>query len=127
MRPPLLTADTVRALATFVQARTQEGVEQLLQHVSADQHDSPGVTKLLRTPRALGRAADLAARELEGELLGDPVDENAVRLLWWTLLNTAHPFRAHPDVPAGAREVLEATAGYRRDTGQGGNELILTP
>ncbi|WP_125533781.1 hypothetical protein [Streptomyces sp. WAC 06725] len=111
MKSPLPTVDTVRALAAFVQARTEEDVEHLLRLVPAYQHDSPGVTKLLRTPRALSRAADLAARELEGELLGDPVDENAARLLWWTLLNTAHPFRAHPDVPAGARETLETIAG----------------
>ncbi|MEU7206163.1 hypothetical protein [Streptomyces sp. NPDC045470] len=111
MTPPLPTADTVRALAVFVQARIEEGVEQLLRRVPAEERDSPGVIELLRIPHALGRAADLAARELEGELLCDPVDESAARLLWWTLLNTAHPFRAHPDVPAGARETLEAIAG----------------
>ncbi|WP_427251105.1 hypothetical protein [Bacillus cereus] len=109
--PPLPTTATVRALATFVQARIEEGVEQLLRRVPTEEHDSPGVTDLLRIPHALSRAAELAARELEGELLCDPVDESAARLLWWTLLNTAHPFRAHPDVPAGARATLDAIAG----------------
>ncbi|WP_206506583.1 hypothetical protein [Streptomyces chrestomyceticus] len=66
------------------------------------------MTELLRIPRALSRAADLTAHELEDQLLGDQADENTVQLLWRTLLNTAEPFRAHPDVPADARQALEA-------------------
>ncbi|WP_055523195.1 hypothetical protein [Streptomyces graminilatus] len=104
-------ADTVRELAAFVQARAAEGEQLLLRRVPAEQHDTPDFTELLRIPRALGLAAEIAAYELEGELLADRPDADAVRLLWRTLLNTAQPFHAHPDVPAGAREALAAVDG----------------
>ncbi|TVL88499.1 hypothetical protein [Streptomyces sp. SAJ15] len=97
---------TVRELAAFVQARTAEGEQHLLRRIPAEQLDTPDAVELLRIPRALGHAAEVAAFELEDELHGQPVDTNAARLLWRTLLNTAQPFRDHPDVPAGAREAL---------------------
>lgn len=107
---PAPAAGTVRELAAFVQARVAEGEQLLLRRVPAEQHDTPDFTELLRIPRTLGQAAEIAAYELEGELLADRPDDEVVRLLWRTLLNTAQPFQAHPDVPAGARETLAAVA-----------------
>lgn len=104
-------AGTVRELAAFVQARAAEGEQLLLRRVPAEQHNASDFTELLRIPRALGQAAEVAAYELEGELLADRPDDEVVRLLWRTLLNTAQPFHAHPDVPAGAREALATVDG----------------
>ncbi|MFE2684503.1 hypothetical protein [Streptomyces mirabilis] len=108
---PAPAVGTVRALGAFVQARAKEGEQVLLQRIPAEQRDAPDAVELLRIPRALGRAAGVAAYELECELLADHVDANAVRLRWGTLLSTALPFRAHPDVPASAREALTAVDG----------------
>ncbi|MGW1696382.1 hypothetical protein [Streptomyces sp. NPDC002399] len=108
MTLPAPAPGTVRALAAFVQARAEEGAQHLLRSIPAEQHDTPDVVELLRIPRALGQAAEVAAHELERELLGDQPDGEAVRLLWRTLLNPAQPFGTHPEVPEGAREALAA-------------------
>ncbi|MFB7496747.1 hypothetical protein ACFC09_19025 [Streptomyces sp. NPDC056161] len=77
----------------------------------AERHGTADFVELLRIQRTLSHASEVAAFELEDELRGQPVDINAARLLWRTLLNTAQPFQAHPDVLAGARESLAAADG----------------
>ncbi|MBV6700218.1 hypothetical protein KV557_24465 [Kitasatospora aureofaciens] len=106
-RPPLPAASTVRATAAFVQARAEEGAQHLLQRIPVEQHDTPDTVELLHVVRALGQAAEAAAYHLEGELLGDQPDEDTAHTLWQILLDTAHPFHTHPDLPPNVRRALK--------------------
>ncbi|MFQ6144647.1 hypothetical protein ACLMNJ_16465 [Streptomyces seoulensis] len=105
---PVPALDTVRTLAAFVKARTEEGAQRLAERLPAGQRGTADAAELLRIPAALGQAAKLAAHGLERELAGEQPDDEAVRLLWRTLLNTAQPFHAHPALPAAARGALPA-------------------